>query len=609
MRFDRSFLEDDEEEDLYGMPTPALDIESGGLPEEDMPDAPGFTVEDMYGSLGEPPEITPDNEQSFQNFIGEQAGLAQDLDGPLDEVRLRPEDRARADEIADYVDQRNRGSFEQEALADMRADIMKRSDGLTWEDAVFPAIAGFLDAGLNKGRGLGQIAAGTYAGMAARNQSNSQAVQDLGELSLKADQSERAKLREQGMQDYYTHERELGDRRIALDEARENRLANPQPRPVDKLGQEYKQAQIDKLKAEAASLAAGGGKGGLTQDQIIDNARQVENDKYQRGRDAKKDEADAAKAALEETLLPGTRYRSSDPNAQNLWKAKVANVVDKRLLEKGVVGYQTAMSGIERLIEIRDTVGIENFASGSKTEFDALKQGIVSGIGEAANAGVLQPSDLNRFNEIAPSLGLSLSDVTDFVGDFAGVSSGDTKQDQLRALSSSFKQYADPKLAASGLEFNYEDPLFLSPTKRAELEARGAQLPPPAPQQPPAASLDSPPPPAANLGLGGHERLPVTQSPGRGSSIGLTTPDFPGGARRSGINGPQPLMQPGIDPAFIGAPPAPPPAPTPSPTAGPAVDENGKTMRTIVTPDGSTVTVPLSESELQYLLSRGARVK
>ena len=294
MNYNRAFWEDDEDE--YGPGIPSQEL--GGLPEEDLPDAPGFTKLDMYGAPGEPPAWTPADEQSFSKFINQTGDLATEPGGPLDDAPdFSPDEQARVDELRQDFNHRNGGNFEQEAYADMRQNILNQGTGLRWEDAVFPAIASFLDLGLNKGRGLGQIAMGTYAGMNARDEANARSINDLGNLSIRADQSERQKLREQGMQDYYTHSRELGDRRQALDEQREARLANPQPRPVDELGQKFKQAEIDKLNAETEAIKKGEGKGGLTQDQIIDNTRADNNETYRRGRDAKQDAKDAANIA------------------------------------------------------------------------------------------------------------------------------------------------------------------------------------------------------------------------------------------------------------------------------------------------------------------------
>lgn len=596
MSYNRAFWADDEEDDPYAIPSQEL----GAVPEEDIPDAPGMSVPEMYGRPGELPDISAGEDQSLNNFIHSTGGSAIEQDGPLAETRLAPEDRARADELHQDFAHRNGGDFEQEAYADMRHDILNRGSGLRAEDAIFPAIASFLDLGMNKGRGLGQIAMGTYAGMNAREQADSDAVKDLGNLSIRAAQDQRHADEDEWQRGY--RDRMLGvsegnvglrGEELQLQRERERRLG--MPHAMDPTEAAYKQALTKKTLADIDKTP-----GALTEDQKIDNARADRTEK----RTLEKDDA-AATLAADKTKRAHERIPGSVIRDQAAWEAASGDPVLKRKIIAAVQGAGRSMGALNEMRDLRQQGPMLPLVDAERQgKYDMARRSALGGFSPMFELGTLQKHDIDLIEPTIPGA-INIKDAATLVGE-------DPNSDALSGARQEFGKLIASQLRPYGIDLDPEEAIKLAQAADAVGGGGGGAQGPNAVPGPTSGNAPRPETPAANpLGFDPKATpgvLPVTRGPtGKLPSV----QDF---LQSQQLSAAEPGSVNEIDPGFIGQQPAPGPAPIRlggqplGAAGGGSANMDGKTVRTIMTPSGLE-TLPLSDEELSYLISKGAKVQ
>jgi len=403
--------------------------------------------------------------------------------------------------------------------------------GPDWSDALgagTTALAALADLGLNKGKGTGQIlAAGGQFGQ-ARAEQRLRGTQDaIGyeqqrarmqyEQGLRSrnDEIARGNLAARNAEIGEMRARRLGKGGAAGGEsaARANYLEsqayknwNAVPETADPAEAEYRRAQTEKLRAETEVL----------KNPALAAAKPDSPDlAYRKGRDAERDEADRAKADAEaaelaelRTPLQGTKITN-----EGLWNTASGDKVQRRKLAEGVNAYQSAWRALERMKEIRSDSGTEITKSAASGEYKTLSNELLAAVGTAANAGVLQPSDITRFQEQVPELSPQWSDLMRLIPGHS-----DPTLDSLKGTGDALRGSARVKAGGYGFEYDPESPVWLTDRQRA---ARPQQPAPPLradfetqSDDPRAPLMPTRPPPRGATG-------PSTQAPGQAFNVPL----------------------------------------------------------------------------------------
>lgn len=278
---------------------------------------------------GEMRDYTPDDDAAFQQFIGgaaDPSALDDAAPAMLDDQQqsYAPPSRDLAQDAINNPAARSQGpNFEQQALADMRKNVMSRDNGFNGDDGVFAAIAAALDVGLNKGRDLGAIAGGIGQGLMARQKASNDRVDDLGKLSIQAAQQDRADKESMSREDYYQHSRAADDQRLGMER---QRLEGQVPLQAAQIRETQARAGLDEAKTAFAA-----GHGGVDAATYAQQQRQIAEDAHRTQREGVADDntnkdnvrADkqiAAAAAVAAAKEAETQRRTTATDARNFTK-------------------------------------------------------------------------------------------------------------------------------------------------------------------------------------------------------------------------------------------------------------------------------------------------
>lgn len=221
----------DDEDDEYGLDASSMDDLSqfAGSDFAQQAPQPMAAPQQLSQQRGDPlASGDPADDALLKDFISTQAqGAGSMLDsGPPGSPPPMPGNG----NAPSFADSRNDAyANEQKINSDLRTNALNKSQGLQAEDAIFPAVASLLDLFTNKGRGLGQIAAGTLAGVQARQKGAQQSLTDLGQIARQSSQDQRADSQRDSQQQYYDHIQQNQDARLGLDQQREDRIAAGTP--------------------------------------------------------------------------------------------------------------------------------------------------------------------------------------------------------------------------------------------------------------------------------------------------------------------------------------------------------------------------------------------
>jgi hypothetical protein len=286
-----------------------------------------------------------------------------------------------------------------------------------------PLLAAFLDIATNKGKGLGPILA------AQGVQANQRA---LGRVDQARDKMQADQYQQRFEGD--AESRRLREEALRVELEREKRLSQPKPRDASE--EALRAAQTNNLEAEAyqkwtqdpgamtpyqqesirlqeerLKKGSRGGGGGVVAPAELPEGMPAGLTKAQQGQwILARDKEQRAMGAEGEASVPGLEV-TDEPAAQRTLGDKVS----RRKLEDGAASFQSAQAALKRMQELRAKEGTMIFGEESK-EYETLRNTVMSGIGKAADAGVLQPSDIARFEKQVPSAGLQWSDFSRLIG-------------------------------------------------------------------------------------------------------------------------------------------------------------------------------------------------
>lgn len=434
MSYIDDFLKDDDEDTPYW--------ERGDtLASPDSMGGPGDSFEeDISNQLGGSPapggnlpDYMPADDAAFKQFIGETADSS-----PL-EPQMDSMDQAKAAAAAG-------SGFDQQAIADMRASVMGRDTGFNTDDGIFAAIAGALDLGLNKGRGLGQIAGGIGAGLMNREQQKQNSVQDLGQLSIQGAKEARATKESQSREDYYQHSRENQDAQLDL-----QRQSAQQRAPVQSAQAQEAMAQAELLRAQTAGYAANGG---LNPGQVAARDRDDRDYKHQLEREgvadkehaidnARQDAPAKAKAAALAAAIASVPegYEVAD---EDRWKKSNADDVFMRKLNDAAKGGTSALGSAATLAELRGKGAMLPFRDDERIgQYDLARRSTFGNLSPFTALGTLQKSDIDLLEPIYPE-SLNIKDAAQLVGQ-------DPNSDRLKGANTELRAMIDRGIGIGGL--------------------------------------------------------------------------------------------------------------------------------------------------------------
>ena len=309
------------------------------------------------------------------------------------------------------------------------------------------------------------------------------AIRQVAQMQIALADSQNRQVRGQ-------REAELRERGFALDEQamglREQEIANERARIAaagqpDSLEQQYKQAQIDQMRANTARIMRP--EPAMTpelayrmQRDQVDDQRYAEDQARRQAEEQRKQAVAAQEAAETERLR--TPFEGTTITNQALWDAGASDKVTRRRMAEGVAAYQSAIRALGRMQEIRAQYGTEITRSAATGEYKTLSNELLAAVGTAANAGVLQPSDITRFQEQVPELSPQWSDMMRVFG-------RDPTLESLQGTGTALRGSADTKSRTYGFSYDYNNPVFQTD---AALQAAGRTRPAPPPGQNPMAS-------------------------------------------------------------------------------------------------------------------------
>lgn len=332
----------------------------------------------------------------------------------------------------------------------------------------FPLAAAGLDLAFNRGRGMGSIAQ-SAAGMAQRRDAMAQqqfeddrsAYLKQGEAAARDRQVDisgrNADMRQMELDASLAKEKAIQARFLAGEGSPEAQAADLRykqalaakaeadaardPNALDP----YKQQLIEESKARTESLRNPQAKADSPE-----LAYRKKRDEQEDATKKKKAEDDAAEQKALRTPFAGIKVGNDD-----LWGAGVGDKVQRRRLADGVAAYQSAMRALTRMQEIRGDVGTEATDSAPAAEYNTLKNEAMAAIGVAANAGVLQPSDIDRFKAQIPEIGPKLADSLRLFGQ-------DTTLESLKGTQDALRGSANVKSKTYGFDYDYSDPVYMT---------------------------------------------------------------------------------------------------------------------------------------------------
>lgn len=137
--------------------------------------------------------------------------------------------------------------------------------------------------------------------------------------------------------------------------------------------------------------------------------------------------------------------------------AAIANPAQRIKAEDSVGGALALDQSLSKMQEIRKRVGIEPFASNDKTQYDLAYGNAIGAITKLYNSGVLNEAEYARYKESIPTLSPHMSDAKDrILGLFVDGKQDDTVMSQLQGFQKESRELAGARSRPFGYHVDYD---------------------------------------------------------------------------------------------------------------------------------------------------------
>lgn len=144
--------------------------------------------------------------------------------------------------------------------------------------------------------------------------------------------------------------------------------------------------------------------------------------------------------------IPGVDVVDNDA-----WESSTLNAGERGKLQEFVASQTAATMAAKKALEIAQRIGVGNPATEAKdiAEYRKWREAGISAAAAAGGTGVINPSELPRYEQGFPDITPGVSDVMDRVGGMFG-NKQNTREEKLRGLASQIEALTNTKLAARG---------------------------------------------------------------------------------------------------------------------------------------------------------------